>query len=65
MNRTIDDCLTVFQNGKSGMTVYHNSATTTALKVGKTMDPDFEVKGLLFPRKNADDVLTLAVLCTL
>lgn len=60
VNRTLDDCLTVFQNGKSGMTVYHNSSTTTALKVGQTMDPDFEVKGLLFPRKNADDVLTLA-----
>ncbi len=60
VNRTLDDCLTVFENGKAGMTVYHNSNTTTALKVGQTADPDFAQKGLVFPRQNADDVLTLA-----
>ena len=60
VNRSLDDCLTVFQNGKAGMTVYHNSNTTTALKVGQTIDPDYEIKGLVFPRKAADDQLTLA-----
>lgn len=60
VNRSLDDCLTVFQNGKAGMTVYHNSNTTTALKVGQTIDPAYEIKGLLFPRKAADDQLTLA-----
>lgn len=60
VNRSLDDCLTVFQNGKAGMTVIHNSSTTTALKVGQTLDPDYDVVGLLFPRKNADDQLTLA-----
>lgn len=60
VNRSLDDCLTVFQNGKAGMTVYHNSSTTTALKVGQTIDPDYEIVGLLFPRKAAEDQLTLA-----
>ena len=60
VNRSLDDCLTVFQNGKAGMTVYHNSNTTTALKVGQTIDPDYEIVGLLFPRKAAEDQLTLA-----
>ena len=60
VNRSLDDCLTVFQNGKAGMTVYHNSNTTTALKVGQTIDPDYEIVGLLFPRKAVEDQLTLA-----
>ncbi len=60
VNRSLDDCLTVFQNGKAGMTVFHNSNTTTALKVGQTIDPDYEIVGLLFPRKAAEDQLTLA-----
>lgn len=60
VNRSLDDCLTVFENGTAGMIVNHNSTTTTILTVGRTFDPDFAEKGLLFPRKNADDVLTLA-----
>lgn len=60
VNRSLDDCLTVFQNGKAGMTVFHNSNTTTALKVGQTIDPDYEIVGLLFPRKAVEDQLTLA-----
>lgn len=60
VNRTLDNCLTEFNNGTAGMIVSHNSNTTTMLKVGAEFDPDFAVKGLMFPRKNADDQLTLA-----
>lgn len=60
VNRTLDDCLTVFENGTAGMIVSHNSNTTTVLQVGRTFDEDYAELGLVFPRKNADDTLTLA-----
>ena len=60
VNRSLDDCLKVFENGTAGMIVSHNSNTTTVLTVGRTFDPDYAEKGLVFARKNADDVLHLA-----
>ncbi len=60
VNRTLDDCLTVFENGTAGVIMTHNSNTTTILTVGRSVDPDFYEKALEFPRKDKDDVLTLA-----
>lgn len=60
VNRSLDDCLTLFENGTTGMIVNHNSTTTTILAVGATYDEDFAELGLQFPRLNEDDVLTLA-----
>ena len=60
VNRTLDDCLTVFENGTAGMIITHNANTTTIMKVGESMDPDFKSKAIEFPRKNREDILTLA-----
>lgn len=60
VNRSLDDCLTVFENGTAGMIVSHNSNTTTVLAVGREVDPDYAEKGLEFPRKAEGDVLHLA-----
>ncbi len=60
VNRSLDDCLTLFENGTAGMIVQHNSTTTTALTVGRELDANFAETGLRFPRQNEGDVLTLA-----
>ena len=60
VNRSLDDGLTLLNNGSAGMIIAHNTATATAMAVGPELDKDFSVLGLQFPRKNADDQLTLA-----
>lgn len=60
VSRTGTDANTLFFNGRAGMTFFHNATTKTALAVGQQDDPAYDVLGLVYPRKNREDKLTLS-----
>jgi putative aldouronate transport system substrate-binding protein len=59
INRSGSDSETMFYNGRAGAVWMGASSATTALKVGPTTNPDFDVLGCVYPRVNKDDHLTL------
>lgn len=60
ITRKSGDALKLFYNGRAGMTYFHSSNYRDAMAAGATVDPEFDVLPIVYPKMTADQQIHIS-----